>query len=430
MTNTPFNKEAEESMLGSILIDNSVLSVVDFNPDWFHDSRNRAIANAISDLSKRNVAIDAITVGEQLAAEDKLQDVGGYTRLSELTSSTPTSANAESYAAILDRLSTFRKIIDAGTDIVKMAYAGGDDVSDLIDKAERRVFSISASRRKARWVDAMDMMGEARQRIDAININGVRPGIQSGISQIDAITGGWQRSDLVILAARPSVGKTALATSMAVSAALAGKKVAIFSIEMSAEQVGARILSSVSGVPLQAIRNGGLDLTQLADLEAASQRIGRLGIYVDDSPSGAPAEMKSKCRKVAVEHGVDMIIVDYLQLMTADKSSKDQNRVNEVADISRGLKAIARELNVPVIALSQLSRMSEYRDSGEPRLSDLRDSGAIEQDADVVLMLWRPDSGAMDAPVQDVKCKIAKHRNGPTGICDLEFIRSTATFRG
>jgi len=430
MQKTPFSREAEESLLGSIMIDSSVLSLIDVNVDWFHDSRNRMVADAIISVHRKGMSADSITVGEELESSGNLADIGGYSRLSELTSMTPTSAHAESYASILDRLCTFRKIIDAGTDIVKLAYAGGDDVASVIDQAERRVFSVSASRRSARWVDAMSMMGEAKQRIKAISVDGIKPGIQSGISQIDAITGGWQRSDLVILAARPSVGKTALATSMAVSAALAGKKVAIFSIEMSSEQVGSRILSSVSGVPLQAIRNGGLTLAQLADLESAAERIGRLGIYVDDSPSGAPADMKSKCRKVAVEHGVDMIIVDYLQLMTADKSGKDQNRVNEVADISRGLKAIARELNVPVIALSQLSRMSEYRDTGEPRLSDLRDSGAIEQDADVVLMLWRPDSTSMESPIQDVKCKIAKHRNGPTGTCDLEFVRSTATFRG
>lgn len=430
MNQTPFSKEAEESLLGSIIIDNSVMSTVEFNPDMFYDTRNRIVANAIAELHKNNIAVDSVTLYEYLSAHGKIDEAGGMSRLSALTSFTPTSANAESYSNVLHRLSTLRGIISAGTDIVKMAYENGADVTSVLDRAEQRMFSVSSSRRVQRWTDAKKLMDEANGRIRSIAIDGVRPGVQSGIAQIDRITGGWQKSDLIILAARPSVGKTALATSMAVAAATAGKRVAIFSIEMSVEQVGARILSSVSGVPLQAIRHGGLTMPQLADLEQWAETIGKMSIFVDDSPSGSPLDMKSKCRKIVSEHGVDMIIVDYLQLMTSDKGSKDQNRVNEVADISRGLKAIARELDVPVVALSQLSRMSEYRDSGEPRLSDLRDSGAIEQDADIVLMLWRPESTNMDDPIQQIKCKIAKHRNGPTGLCDLEFIRSTATFRG
>jgi replicative DNA helicase len=273
-------------------------------------------------------------------------------------------------------------------------------------------------------------MNMTKGRVKSIVIDGLRPGVRSGISQIDAITGGWQKSDLVILAARPSVGKTALATSMALSAAISGKKVAIFSIEMSAEQVGARLLSSASGIPLAAIRNGGLDMVQLSDLEDWATTVSKLGIYVDDSPTASPSVMRSKCRKIAAERGVDLIIVDYLQLMVPDRSGKDQNRVNEVADISRALKGIARELDVPIIALSQLSRMSEYRDTGEPRLSDLRDSGAIEQDADMVLMLWRKEQPDFTKQSEVVSCKIAKHRNGPTGVCDLEFVKSTASFRG
>jgi replicative DNA helicase len=252
--------------------------------------------------------------------------------------------------------------------------------------------------------------------------------VPTGIASIDRVTGGWQKSDLIIIAARPSVGKTALATTMAMNAAATGKKIAIFSIEMSSEQIGARMLSASSGVPLQKIRQGvdnGMDLARIA---AGVYEVERADINVDDSPAATPGELRSKCRRLLSDRGVDLIIVDYLQLMSPDRVSKDGNRVNDVSDISRGLKMLARELNVPVIALSQLSRSSEYRESGEPRLSDLRDSGAIEQDADVVLMLWKKGDVAFDDIDETVYAKIAKHRNGPTGLAELQFHRPTAKF--
>jgi replicative DNA helicase len=350
--------------------------------------------------------------------------------LAELSDSVPTSIHAKSYYDIVERMAVLRGLVKAGTEIVESAYRMPEDPATAIDEAEKILFQIGNKRRATRWNDAVELMNMTKGRVKSIVIDGLRPGVRSGISQIDAITGGWQKSDLVILAARPSVGKTALATSMALSAAISGKKVAIFSIEMSAEQVGARLLSSASGIPLAAIRNGGLDMVQLSDLEDWATTVSKLGIYVDDSPTASPSVMRSKCRKIAAERGVDLIIVDYLQLMVPDRSGKDQNRVNEVADISRALKGIARELDVPIIALSQLSRMSEYRDTGEPRLSDLRDSGAIEQDADMVLMLWRKEQPDFTKQSEVVSCKIAKHRNGPTGVCDLEFVKSTASFRG
>lgn len=427
MNTSPHNSEAERSLLGSILIDNAVLDDIELVPEDFYDRRNIHIAHAIRDLRAKDVAIDNITLLDQLAANGHEVEA---TYISDLTRSVPTSVHADSYFEIVDRMAVVRGLVKAGTDIVSTAYANADDPNKALDESEKILFSLSNRRRQVRWSDAADLMNMTKGRVKSIVVDGVKHGVRSGIGQIDAITGGWQKSDLVILAARPSVGKTALATSMALSAAINGKRVAIFSIEMSAEQVGSRLLSSASGIPLAAIRNGGIDMVQLSELEDWAETLSKLNIYVDDAPAATPAIVRSKCRKIAAERGVDLVIVDYLQLMSPDKGSKDANRVNEVADISRALKALARELDVPVIALSQLSRMSEYRDSGEPRLSDLRDSGAIEQDADMVLMLWRKEQPDFTKQSEVVSCKIAKHRNGPTGVCDLEFIKSTATFRG
>ncbi len=427
MNTSPHNSEAERSLLGSILIDNAVLDDIELVPEDFYDRRNIHIAHAIRDLRSKDVAIDNITLLDQLAANGHEVEA---TYISDLTRSVPTSVHADSYFEIVDRMAVVRGLVKAGTDIVSTAYANADDPNKALDESEKILFSLSNRRRQVRWSDATDLMNMTKSRVKSIVVDGIKHGVRSGIGQIDAITGGWQKSDLVILAARPSVGKTALATSMALSAAINGKRVAIFSIEMSAEQVGSRLLSSASGIPLAAIRNGGIDLVQLSELEEWAETLSKLNIYVDDAPAATPAIVRSKCRKIAAERGVDLVIVDYLQLMSPDKGSKDANRVNEVADISRALKALARELDVPVIALSQLSRMSEYRDSGEPRLSDLRDSGAIEQDADMVLMLWRKEQPDFTKQSEVVSCKIAKHRNGPTGVCDLEFVKSTATFRG
>ena len=424
MNQTPHNLEAESSLLGAILIDQAVLGDIELNPEDFYDRRNSLVAAAIKTVYASGAAVDVVTVGECVG------DQVSMSYIVDLTRAMPTSAHARSYYEIVERMAILRNLVKAGTQIVQSAYGLPEDPAVAIDEAEKILFQVGNRRRGARWSDAEELMRLTKSRVKSIVIDGIKQGVRSGIGQIDAITGGWQKSDLVILAARPSVGKTALATSMALSAAVSGKKVAIFSIEMSAEQVGARLLSTASGIPLAAIRNGGLDMVQLSDLDDWAKTVAKLGIYVDDSPSASPSVVRSKCRKIAAERGVDLIIVDYLQLMTPDKSNKDANRVNEVADISRSLKALAREIDVPVIALSQLSRMSEYRDTGEPRLSDLRDSGAIEQDADLVLMLWRKEQQQFETPIETVSCKVAKHRNGPTGVCDLEFIKSTASFRG
>jgi len=355
-----------------------VLADFELVPEEFYDPRHVKIARAIVDVTASGAAVDVVTVGDALAGTSV-----SMLYLAELSDSVPTSIHAKSYYDIVERMAVLRGLVKAGTQIVESAYKMPEDPATAIDEAEKILFEIGNKRRGSRWSTALELMNMTKGRVKSIVIDGLRQGVRSGIGQIDAITGGWQKSDLIILAARPSVGKTALATSMALSAAISGKKVAIFSIEMSAEQVGARILSSASGIPLAAIRNGGIDMVQMTELEEWADTISKLGIYVDDSPTSSPA-----------------------------------------------VKAMAREIDVPIIALSQLSRMSEYRDTGEPRLSDLRDSGAIEQDADMVLMLWRKEQPDFTKQSETVSCKIAKHRNGPTGVCDLEFVKSTASFRG
>jgi replicative DNA helicase len=259
--------------------------------------------------------------------------------------------------------------------------------------------------------------------------NGEESGVPTGLRALDEMTGGWQKGDLVIIAARPSVGKTALAIGAARWAAqFYGKRVVIYSLEMSAQSIGTRLLASMSGVGTTDIMRGRISGANWVRLAAGVGKMKRANILVDDTPTITPAELRSRARQIKQSGGLDLIIVDYLQLMMSDRQSRDANRVAEVSDISRSLKALARELEVPVIALSQLNRLSEHRDVGEPRLSDLRDSGAIEQDADVVMMLWRPNGQTHGEAVEDIKLTVAKHRNGPTGEVLLHFMKATTTF--
>ena len=255
-------------------------------------------------------------------------------------------------------------------------------------------------------------------------------GIMSGIKPLDDLTSGWQNSDLVIVAARPSVGKTALAVNLATEAAIRqGKSVAIFSLEMSGEQITARMLADQAHLDIKKIREGNLTLEEGAKLNEAADRIRKANIWIDDSASITPLDIRARCRRLRKERGLDMVVVDYLQLLQATRQSHDANRVMETSEISRNLKAVAREFDVPLIALSQLSRQSEYREGGEPRLSDLRDSGSIEQDADVVLMLWRPKQAEEESYFDTVNFRVAKHRNGPIGDFSLLFRRATTSFR-
>jgi replicative DNA helicase len=421
----PHDHIAEQALVGSVLIDPSIFSQVSelIKRDDIYNVGLQEVWAAFERLDSKGEPIDEVTVYEEAKAYPGIANI-----ITETMTSTPYAGNPQAYAKIVADQAVYRRLIEAARKIAELGYSSPESTEQALDRAESILFSASRSQRSGRFWTATEMVGRAYDRIARIAAGENRAGVPTGITSIDRVTGGWQKSDLVIIAARPSVGKTALATTMAMNAAAAGKKIAIFSIEMSSEQIGARMLSASSGVPLHKIRQGVQNGMDLARIAAGVYEIERADINVDDTPSATPGELRSKCRRLVADRGVDLVIVDYLQLMSPDRVSRDGNRVNDVSDISRGLKMLARELNVPVIALSQLSRSSEYRESGEPRLSDLRDSGAIEQDADVVLMLWKKGDVAFDDIDETVYAKIAKHRNGPTGLAELQFHRPTAKF--
>jgi replicative DNA helicase len=421
----PHDQIAEQALVGSVLIDPSIFSQLSelIKRDDIYNVGLQEVWGAFERLDSKGEPIDQVTVYEEAKAYPGIANI-----ITETMTSTPYAGNPQAYAKIVADNAVYRRLIEAARKIAELGYSSPDSTESALDRAESILFSASRSQRSGRFWTAPEMVGRAYDRIARIAAGESRAGVPTGIASIDRVTGGWQKSDLIIIAARPSVGKTALATTMAMNAAAVGKKIAIFSIEMSSEQIGARMLSSSSGVPLQNIRQGVQNGMDLARIAAGVYEVESADISVDDTPSATPGELRSKCRRLLSDKGVDLIIVDYLQLMSPDRVSKDGNRVSDVSDISRGLKMLARELNVPVIALSQLSRSSEYRESGEPRLSDLRDSGAIEQDADVVLMLWKKGDVAFDDIDETVYAKIAKHRNGPTGLAELQFHRPTAKF--
>lgn len=421
----PHDQIAEQALIGSVLIDPSIFSQVSelIKRDDIYNAGLQEVWAAFERLDSKGEPIDQVTVYEEAKAYPGIANI-----ITETMTSTPYAGNPQAYAKIVADQAVYRRLIEAARKIAELGYSSPDSTEQALDRAESILFSASRSQRSGRFWTAPEMVGRAYDRIARIAAGENRAGVPTGIASIDRVTGGWQKSDLIIIAARPSVGKTALATTMAMNAAAAGKKIAIFSIEMSSEQIGARMLSAASGVPLHKIRQGVQNGMDLARIAAGVYEVEQAEINVDDSPAATPGELRSKCRRLLSDRGVDLIIVDYLQLMSPDRVSRDGNRVNDVSDISRGLKMLARELNVPVIALSQLSRSSEYRESGEPRLSDLRDSGAIEQDADVVLMLWKKGDVAFDDIDETVYAKIAKHRNGPTGLAELQFHRPTAKF--
>lgn len=427
--NPPQSRAAERALLGACIIDGEAArNVVDrVAEDDFADRECRIIYSAVRELVRRGAAIDVVTLSDELG--DRVSEVGGNTGICDLIDSTPSSVNYESYLEIVISNATYRALQQAAGNIGSLA-GGSRSPQEALSEAERLIMSIGKSRASGRFSDMGEVMDETLSRLQVMQAGG-SSGVPSGIASIDSIVGGWQKGNLIIVAARPSVGKTALATAMAANAAIHhNKSVAIFSMEMSREEIGSRLLSSLSGVSLHDIRHGLLDLSALTMVMETAKSIRDSRLRVEDSSINSPGEMRSKCRRLAQEHGLDMIIVDYLQLMAPDKHTKDGNRVYDVADISRGLKALARELDIPVVALSQLSRSSEYRENNEPKLSDLRDSGAIEQDADVVLMMWRSNDVSLDVSTEPVHCKIAKHRNGPTGRAELLFHRPTATFKG
>ena len=432
----PQNVEAEAGVLGSLLIDpDAMAQIADFlRADDFYREAHRVIYQAISDLYENGSPADLITLTDELGRRGKLEEVGGASYVSSLGNQVPTSANIDSYAHIVERTAILRRLIHAAGQIAGIAY-NEPDANVALDQAEKLIFNVTQRISHAEFEHIRDTLMAYLDKLGQLHSRrGDIVGVATGFSDLDKMTGGLQRSDLIILAARPAVGKTALSLSIAHNAALRFKHgIAIFSLEMSAEQLIARFLSMDAGVDQQKLRTGFIDDDEW---ERISQSVGNLSeanIYIDDTPGITLMEMRSKARRLMMERGFDLIIVDYLQLMqgTVNASGRNgENRVQEISAISRGLKELARELDVPVMALSQLSRAVESRTDKKPQLSDLRESGSIEQDADIVMFIYRDDVYNPESDRKNIAdIIIAKHRNGPVGSVSLYFQGAQTRYR-
>lgn len=431
----PQNSEAEASLLGAVLIDSdAIVKIADtINPEDFYEEKNRRIYEAILQLYEKHSPIDVLTLSNQLKATGFLDMVGGAAYLTELTNFVPTAAHVEQYADIVAQKALRRRLIRASQDIVSLGYDEGKDLQELIEEAESRLFNVSQQHVKQDITSLETILSESFDRLDELHRDkGKIRGVPTGFKDLDAILAGLQKSDLFILAARPSMGKTALALNLAHNVAVkSAQPVLVFSLEMSKEQLVDRMLAMESGVDAWALRTGNLTDADFEKIGYAMGTLSEAQIYIDDTPGITVSDLRTKARREAHLRPLGLIIVDYLQLMSGGtKFGGDGNRVQEISEISRGLKGIARELNVPLIALSQLSRSVESRSPQIPQLADLRESGSIEQDADVVAFIYREDYYNPDTERRNITdILIKKHRNGPTGGVELFFDKEKQRFR-
>lgn len=423
----PQNIDAEKSLLGAILIDQEVLiDVVEIvKATDFYDKRHGKIFAGMIRLYQNHEGVDLITVTDELKKNGHLDEIGGSTYLAELTNHVPTAAHASSYAEIVSQAAVRRRLIKASADINSLAFDENLTVPQLLGQSEAELFSVSDSSLKQDLTSISDILDTSFDRINDLYVNkGVLRGVKTGYRDLDNMTAGLQRSDLIILAARPAMGKTTLVTNLAYNVATIEKKtVLFFSLEMSKEQLIDRMLADAAGVDSWNIRTGNLNEEDFAKLAEASGEMAEAPIFIDDTPGVSVLEMRTKARRAAHDGELGLIIIDYLQLMQGSGSAQaNGNRVQEVSEISRGLKLLARELNVPVIALSQLSRSVENRSPQIPQLADLRESGSIEQDADIVMFIYREAYYNPETERENITDLIlAKHRHGPTGTVELYF---------
>ncbi len=430
----PQNLEAEQAVLGSILIDkNAIFKVADLLvPRDFYSPAHEKIYEVILELYEKRQPIDLLTLTNRLKERELLKDIGGSGYLAELVNRVTTASHVTSYAKSIKDKKVLRDLIRASAEITEDVFEPSHEIEDLMDDIQQKFFSISQRSMPQNFLAVKDELKNAYERIDKLHAGGERlRGIPTGFFTLDNKLSGLQKSDFIVLGARPSTGKTALALDIARNAGLKGYIVGIFSLEMSREQVIDRILSAESQVPLWHILTGRIkEDVEFQMLQGGLNRLSKASIYIDDSPSLNIVQMRSMARRLQVEHGLDLLIVDYLQLVRPRTNS--DNMVAQVTEISRSLKALARELKIPVLAVSQLSRGVEQRDHKIPRLSDLRDSGSIEQDADVVMFIYRKDrdQNDMNGPSENVtKILIAKHRNGAIGEVELHFDSERVTFK-
>lgn len=427
----PQSIEAEQSVLGASLLDKEVLSsiteIIDVS-DFYRDD-HKEIFEAIMDLYERGEPIDLITVSEQLKIRGSLDAVGGLEYLTGLVNAVPTTANAKHYAKIVEEKSILRKLIKISSEIINMGYEQAEEVEYILDKAEKGIFDISQGRNSQGFAQIKDVLIETFDRLEELyNSKGSVTGIPTGFIDLDHKTAGLHNSDLILIAARPAMGKTSFALNIAQYAAIHSQvPVAIFSLEMSKEQLVNRMLCCEAMVDAQRMRTGQLEDSDWQKIAKALGPISDAPIFIDDTPGVTAAEIRAKCRRLKIEKDLGLVVIDYLQLMQG--RGRSENRQQEISEISRSLKILAKEINVPVIALSQLSRAPELRGDHRPILSDLRESGAIEQDADIVMFLYRDDYYNPETEKKNVaEVIIAKHRNGSTGTVELAWLGQYTKF--
>jgi len=426
----PHNVEAEEAVLGSLLIDPEALFHVTpfLKGEDFYIQKNAWIYEAILALHERREPIDLVTLCDELERNEQLEELGGAAYITQLINAVPSAIHVEAYGHIVEQSAIRRRLISAASQIAQLAYQETEDIDQTVDRAEQELFSVSQRRITRDLAPIQDVIRRYYDRIEYLYAHQGEPlGVPTGYIDIDRLLGGLQRSDFIIIAARPSVGKTSLCLSIGRNAARHGQHVAIFSLEMSSEQIVQRLVSAETGIDTQRLRLGDLQQDEWPLFVQATGKLSDLPVFIDDTPSISVLQLRTKARRLHAEHGIDLVLVDYLQLMTGDIRS--ENRVQEVSYISRSLKALARELDVPVVAASQLSRAVEQRSEKVPVLADLRESGSLEQDADVVMFIYRDELYHPDTEKQHIAdIIVAKHRNGPTGTVQLFFRNRLAQF--
>jgi len=432
----PQNIEAEKSLLGCLIIDkNAITKVVDYlEPRDFYKKPHQQIYEAIRDLFERGEEVDLLAVSNRLKEKGILEEVGGNSYLTELANSVPNALHVLNYAKIVQRKRILRDLIEASYEIAQLGYNESEDIDVLLDKAEKRIFSIAQKSLTQRFVSLKEELEDAFERIDRISKHkGAIRGVPTGFVDLDNLLSGFQKSDLIILASRPSIGKSSLALNIAANVAVNHKMpVGIFSLEMSKDQIVDRLIASQANVDLWRLRTGYLssegENNDFAKIQQALGILSEAPIFIDDAATSNVLQMRAMARRLQAEHGLALLIIDYLQLI--EPRNPKASMVQQMTEVSRALKSLARELNVPVLALSQLSRAVEQRTPPIPRLSDLRESGSIEQDADVVLFIYREDKYNPDTIRKNIAdIIVAKHRNGPVGKIELFFDDSRATFR-
>lgn len=429
----PQNIEAEQAVLGAMLIEKEAISkVVEFlQPADFYREAHRLAFQAILDLFNRNDGVDMITVIEALRKEDKLEAAGGIAYITSLANSMPTAANVIYHARIVEEKSLLRQLIHAATNIAGMGYDAADEVPLILDSAEKMILDVAGRKVGQDFTPIKNILLDTFTKIEGLYASkGGITGLPTGFKDFDKLLSGLQPSDLVLIAARPSMGKTAFVLNIAQHVAIKEKKpVAFFSLEMSKEQLVQRMLCAEAPIDAQRLRNGELEENDWKKLVIAADRLSSAPIYIDDTAGMSVVEMRAKARRLKIEHGLSLVVIDYLQLMQGGSSGRGENRQQEISEISRFLKSLARELDVPVIALSQLSRQVESRQIKRPMLSDLRESGSLEQDADIVTFLYREDYYDPDTEKKNItEVIVAKHRNGPVDTVQLFFHKQFTKF--